>query len=159
MFADLIDRVYIAGQFAGKHYGLLDRRDGSIRTDRGPDGDRAMFLTDGSGWSALEVPLPAGSVMDQAVTGITSRFGMWVTASGLEETRRFYADRLTDGDPTWERKGEAWSREPEDGTGGTCTLRIGSTPRGTTIVVKQRRATSGLRRSVEATLSRVTSSS
>lgn len=154
MFADLIDRVYTAGQFAGKYYGLLDPRDGSIRTDHGPGGDRALFLTDGSGWCTLEVPLPPGSALTQAVTGITTRFGMWVTANGLEETRRFFAERLPGGNPAWERNGETWSFEPGDGTGGTCTLRIGSTPRGTTIVVKQRRATSGLRRSVEATLRR-----
>jgi len=156
MFADFIDRVYTAVQVAGKHHGLLDPRDGSIRTDRGTDGDRALSLTDGSGWSALEVPLPAESGLTQAVAGLTTRFGMWITANGLEETRRFFADRLPGGDPACERRGESWSRDLEDGTGGTCTLRIGSTPRGTTIVVKQRRATSGLRRSVEATLHRVT---
>jgi len=152
MIANLIDRAYSLTQFAGKQFGFLDRRDGTVVEERTPEGLCAVFLSDDSGWKPFRVALPEGAELHQAATAITTRSGMWTTQLSVEEARAFFDSRCPDLQATWVQKGPVWRRSIRDASGSRAEVRVGGHDGGASIVLQQRRHRSGLRQSMEATL-------
>ena len=152
MIADLIDKAYGLTQFAGKQFGFLDRRDGTVVEERTPEGLCAVFLSDDSGWKPFRVTLPEGSELHQAATAITTRSGMWRTPLTVEEARAFFDARCRDPQATWVQEGPVWRRPIRDASGSRVEVRVGGRGGGATIVLQQRRRRAGLRKSMEATL-------
>jgi len=127
---------------------FLDRRDGTVLHAGGSAGGYAEFLADDGGWPAYRVALPAGSALVQAATGLTTRFGEWRAPGSPEQAMEFIDAHNGGAESEWGASGGTWHRRIAGSGSDGIQARVASRHSGTVIVLRQRRRSAGLRKSV-----------
>ena len=152
MLLKAMDQIYGVGQFVGKFYGFLDRRDGGVTESIDAEQRIARFLSDGAGWEEMSIPLPEDAVFDHAMTGLLTRTGAWKTPQSVEAVTRFLDPYRTQVRAVWEpfRNGVRLKTELSPMT--RLDLRVVPMQNLTAVIIQQARASEQLGESMKSRL-------